>query len=107
MLVNGKLTSIIAYGSGVETIPFTRSVRATPAMHDDKVAPFCLPAVGCKKLAAAFDGVQRHQELIPVLPQDGCYRGFGCRLYGSRLHSLVRPREPFLRADLPPAERRA
>src|SRR5438045_8089775 len=47
---------IVVYGLGVETIPFTRSHRATPAMHDDTIEPFGFPAVGRKKLTAAFDG---------------------------------------------------
>jgi hypothetical protein len=41
---------------GVETTPFTRSFRATPAMHDDTIEPFWFPAVGRKKLTAGFDG---------------------------------------------------
>src|SRR5947209_10987310 len=47
---------IVFYGLGVETDPFTRTRRATPAMDDDTMLPFPLPAVGRKKVVAAFDG---------------------------------------------------
>jgi hypothetical protein len=32
------------------------SQRATPAMTDDNLLPFCFPAVRRKKITAAFDG---------------------------------------------------
>jgi hypothetical protein len=41
---------------GVETIPFTSSSGATPAMSDDTLLPFSFPAVVRKKVTAAFDG---------------------------------------------------
>jgi hypothetical protein len=41
---------------GIEAILFTQMHRATPAMSDDTIPPFGFPAVGCKKLVAAFDG---------------------------------------------------
>ncbi len=39
-----------------KTDPLTRARRATPAMSDDTGAPFPFPAVGRKKVTAAFDG---------------------------------------------------
>jgi hypothetical protein len=41
---------------GVEAILSAQTHRATPAMSDDTILPFGLPAVGRKKLVAAFDG---------------------------------------------------
>jgi hypothetical protein len=41
---------------GVEAILSTQTHRATPAMSDDTILPFGFPAVGSKKLVAAFDG---------------------------------------------------
>jgi len=41
---------------GVEAILSTQTDRATPAMSDDTILPFGFPAVGSKKLVAAFDG---------------------------------------------------
>jgi hypothetical protein len=41
---------------GVDASLSTQSRRATPALSDDTTAPFLFPAVGRKKVTAAFDG---------------------------------------------------
>jgi hypothetical protein len=41
---------------GIEAILSTRSGRATPATHDDTIETFAFPAIGRKKVTAAFDG---------------------------------------------------
>ena len=41
---------------GVETNLWAESDAATPAMDDDTLLPFSLPAVERKKVTAAFDG---------------------------------------------------
>jgi hypothetical protein len=40
----------------VKANPVDRILRATPAMIDDTLLPFAFPAVGRKKITAAFDG---------------------------------------------------
>ena len=50
------LIAFLDDGSGVETNQHPQPSRATPAMPDDTTAPFLFPAVGRKKLTAAFDG---------------------------------------------------
>jgi hypothetical protein len=41
---------------GVEAILIEQPERATPAKGDDAMLPFAPPAVGRKKITAAFDG---------------------------------------------------
>src|SRR3712207_6245353 len=40
----------------MDPAPTPREGRAPPAMDDDTTEPFCFPAIGRKKLTAAFDG---------------------------------------------------